>query len=232
MNALASSTSDDWNLGAFDKSSTRHSDSASRASTIGSTATNVVGTDPQISRTLASIRAQAESSTFPRAPREADTTSGKSVAARQPALIEAEAVSDIALHQELAKIVRHVEPLEILERWYGVVEDVRGDEFSARLSSTSSAGDLPHEAGQFSVRRLSADDRQLLCVGAHFTYIVAREIRRGTPQTFSKITFRRMPMWHLRQIAASKAEGKRISQYLNQQTAVWNAEQKPTSFGR
>lgn len=76
--------------------------------------------------------------------------------------------------------------------------------------STGGAAALPDEEGVFPLDLVSPDDEDLVKEGAFFTYTVGRETRGGTRKSVSILAFRRMPMWHLRQIheASIRAERK------------------------
>ncbi len=106
--------------------------------------------------------------------------------------------------------------IQIVEQWHGVVEEVDGDNFYARVLTPDGPAELPEEEGLFPMSMVSEDDRELVGIGAFFTYTVARENRSGTRVNMSVLAFRRMPMWHLRQVADARTEGKRISNYLQQ----------------
>lgn len=129
-----------------------------------------------------------------------------------------DAIGNVRVELQRARLRRDPEPtLEIVQRWFGVVEQTNEDSFIARLASDGRADDEVDEEGTFSLALVSVDDRELVKVGAHFTYTIGRETRLGTRSSVSKLTFRRMPMWHLRQIADAKLEAKRISDFLTEQ---------------
>lgn len=109
--------------------------------------------------------------------------------------------------------------IQVVEQWHGVVEEVRPDGFYGRVL-TAEAAPIPEEEGYFPLSMVSDDDQKLVHKGAFFTYTIGRENRYGTRINMSVLAFRRMPMWHLRQVADAKEEGKRIANYLKQATEI------------
>lgn len=107
--------------------------------------------------------------------------------------------------------------IKVVERWHGLVEEVCGDDmFIARLVSSGGVASLPEEIGEFPMALVSPDDVALVREGALFSYTVARETRGGTRRSVSILSFRRMPMWHLRQINDAKLEGERRAALLTE----------------
>lgn len=117
----------------------------------------------------------------------------------------------------VAGLVSPTPQIQIVEQWQGVVEEVQHDGFYARVL-TGDGTSAPEEEGYFPFSMVSDDDQQLVREGAFFTYTVGRENRYGTRVNVSVLAFRRMPMWHLRQVANATTEGKRIADYLKQAT--------------
>lgn len=110
--------------------------------------------------------------------------------------------------------------VQIVKQWHGVVDavDVERDVFWGRVLSGASAKELVEEEGLFPLSLVSDDDRSLVEVGAFFTYTVTRETWRGTRSNRSVLAFRRMPRWHLRQVADAKEQGLRFASILGRQS--------------
>lgn len=117
----------------------------------------------------------------------------------------------------VSEAVSPMPQIQVVEQWHGVVEEVQHDGFYARVL-TGDGASVPEEEGYFPLSMVSDDDQQLVHEGAFFTYTIGRENRYGTRVNMSVLAFRRMPMWHLRQVAEAKNEGKRIADYLKQAT--------------
>jgi hypothetical protein len=125
----------------------------------------------------------------------------------QPSLVRPLEVRRLEGAKELAKPLSPAH-IQVVERWQGVVEEIIDDIFIARLVSTGGVASLPEEVGDFPMSLVSPDDIALVKEGALFTYTVARETRAGTRRSISMLSFRRMPMWHLRQITEAKIQGE------------------------
>ena len=79
--------------------------------------------------------------------------------------------------------------------WEGVVTRIERDYFQAKLKNVKGATSDSFEHAEFSVSDVPIGDRDLLCVGGIFRWVVGLESRSGTRQKYSKVVFRRLPAW-------------------------------------
>jgi hypothetical protein len=81
----------------------------------------------------------------------------------------------------------------ILQRWEGVVSEVREDEFDARLTDLTSPR-APEEQATFPMSEISASDEPLVEPGAVFYWYIGYEDKvGGQRERTSGIRFRRLP---------------------------------------
>jgi len=104
---------------------------------------------------------------------------------------------------DLHKINLNAKPLDDFfskQKYEGVVLDVRGETFIARLRNLTE--DLPDEEAEFIVEDLSKDDLPLLRDGAIFYWNMGyRDLVGGQRIACHMINFRRLPAWTSREIA-------------------------------
>jgi hypothetical protein len=99
--------------------------------------------------------------------------------------------------------------LNPVQEWEGVVTEVSGDDFEARLHS---AGRLVgvEETALFPRAVVPKDDVDLLKVGAIFSWsISAGRSPEGHYTATSEIKFRRHPVWSERDIALARSQAER-----------------------
>ncbi len=81
---------------------------------------------------------------------------------------------------------------EVLQKWEGIVLDVSGNSFAARLIDL--IGNEPDQEAEFPIRELSPRDRKRLIPGALFYwYIGYRDDLSGDRDRSSRLRFRRLP---------------------------------------
>ncbi|MFC1643132.1 hypothetical protein ACFL5O_10700 [Myxococcota bacterium] len=94
-------------------------------------------------------------------------------------------------------------------RWEGVVEEVRDDEFDARLVDIM--GDEPDISVTFPVDDLSCEDVRLLKSGAVFYWIIGyREDATGQRSRIAVVKFRRLPARRSEDLEKAKLEAEAI----------------------
>jgi hypothetical protein len=88
------------------------------------------------------------------------------------------------------------EHLVVLQDWEGVVEDVRNDDFFARLRDRTSGSNFDAEAAEIPISEVDADDLPLLKPGAIFYLTIYRRIlESGRHERATRMFFRRLPAW-------------------------------------
>lgn len=96
------------------------------------------------------------------------------------------------------------ERVELLQQWEGVVEEVEGEEFFARLSDRTNPA-REQEVATFECAEVSTDDLPLLVPGAVFYWSISyRVARHGQKTRTSSIKFRRLPAWSANDIRRLK----------------------------
>jgi hypothetical protein len=109
--------------------------------------------------------------------------------------------------------MRSPEQFTALQKWEGVVLDIQGETFSARLSDlTTSHVD---EEADLPIAEVSAADRDLLQPGAFFYWTIGYlDDRYGQRQRASRIRFRRLPAWTQEEVEAARMEADALAEQL------------------
>jgi hypothetical protein len=88
------------------------------------------------------------------------------------------------------------ERLVVLQDWEGVVEEVRENDFFARLRDRTSGSNFDAEAAEIPIGEVDADDLPLLKPGAIFYLTIYRRILdSGRHERATRMFFRRLPAW-------------------------------------
>ncbi|MCH8028524.1 MAG: hypothetical protein IH874_01145 [Candidatus Dadabacteria bacterium] len=96
-----------------------------------------------------------------------------------------------------------------LQKWEGTVLSVKKDYFEARLVDFTGNG--PDEIAEFSINEVSADDLELLHLGAVFYWNIGyHNIKGGQRLRSSIIRFRRLPAWTHTEIQRSEQEAEEL----------------------
>lgn len=96
-----------------------------------------------------------------------------------------------------------------LQKWEGVVLEVREDFFLARLVDLTQQS--PDEEAEFPIEEVSQEDLDLLQPGAVFYWNIGYLDKRSGQRTrASVIRFRRLPVWTQEEIESATREAKRI----------------------
>ena len=89
-----------------------------------------------------------------------------------------------------------VEQVIVLQDWEGVVEEVREDDFVARLMDKTAGQKFDSEAAEIPKSEVDRDDIELLKPGAIFYLTVFRRVaRNGRQERITRLIFRRLPAW-------------------------------------
>ena len=105
---------------------------------------------------------------------------------------------------------------EILQDWEGVVETIGNENFTARLRNLTNNEPYPSEAAELPIEDISADDLELLRVGAVFYLTVGRLIWfNGRQERFGRIVFRRLPGWTLSTLRRAEKRAEHLSRFLD-----------------
>jgi hypothetical protein len=96
-----------------------------------------------------------------------------------------------------------------LQKWEGVVLEVRSDSFLTRLVDLTLPG--PDEEAEFSLDEVSEEDRPLIRPGAIFYWNIGYHTSYSGQRTrTSLIRFRRLPAWTREELEAAKREAERL----------------------
>jgi len=100
-----------------------------------------------------------------------------------------------------------------LQKWEGVVEEVKSDYFVARLVDLTEPNQ--DEEAEFALDDVPEADRPLIAPGAIFYWNIGYlDNRHGQRYRASLIRFRRLPAWTEDEIKASREEAERIANAL------------------
>lgn len=99
--------------------------------------------------------------------------------------------------------------------WEGVVLDLKGLTFTARLKNVKGAEVNFSEAAEFDIADVPIGDRDLLLPGGIFRWVVGLESRSGTRQKYSRIVFRRLPAWTARSLNKADSSLKELVAGIN-----------------
>lgn len=97
--------------------------------------------------------------------------------------------------------------------WEGVVLEVLGDSFSARLVDMSDPSQY-EEAEILNTAVSDQSDIELIVPGAIFFWSIGRRIEGRRSEQISLIQFRRLPVWSKREIQQSKQEAAEVMKEL------------------
>lgn len=96
-----------------------------------------------------------------------------------------------------------------LQKWEGIVLEVKEDSFLARLIDLTEEG--PEEEVELPLEEVSEDDRKLVKPGAIFYWNIGyHDTSRGQRIRSSMIRFRRLPVWQKAEIDDTKRKAKRL----------------------
>lgn len=85
--------------------------------------------------------------------------------------------------------------LKTLQLWEGTVTEANCDGFVATLKDKTNS-DNPDEQVVFGLDEISEDDRQFVCAGSTFYWVIGAERTRGGQlRNVSVVQFRRVPAW-------------------------------------
>jgi hypothetical protein len=101
-----------------------------------------------------------------------------------------------------------------LQSWEGVVLEVNGNSFAARLADMS--GEHQDEEVEVSKEELSEFDLELLERGAVFYWTIGyrQRLPKGARERVSRIRFRRLPAWSKAELTATRERAETLSREL------------------
>ena len=83
-----------------------------------------------------------------------------------------------------------------MQDWEGVVEEVRENDFVARLIDKTAKAKFDSEAAEIPKEEIDSDDMELLKPGAIFYLTVFRRVMpNGRQERATRLIFRRLPAW-------------------------------------
>lgn len=108
---------------------------------------------------------------------------------------------------QTAKKIRDI-AFRSLERWEGVVDELKGNEIFVRLYSDS----IPnyHETAVLSTNDVDPDDRELLVPGGVFYWSIGYRDGPSGRETISVMRFRRLPAWDEKRLNKIRREADEL----------------------
>ncbi len=100
--------------------------------------------------------------------------------------------------------LRSAEEVAPKVKWLGFVTEILHDGFCARFQSSTS--DRKAIVAEFDFDELTADDQEILKVGAHLVWAIFTERRRGGLENSSVLYIRRLPPPTSRNLKIAKSE--------------------------
>jgi len=95
----------------------------------------------------------------------------------------------------------------LLQKWEGIVTQVKKDSFFARLTDLSEEG--PDEEAEFPVEEIPASDRKLVTPGAVFYWCIGYlDTVHGQRIRASAVRFRRLPVWTKEELGKARLEAQ------------------------
>lgn len=99
---------------------------------------------------------------------------------------------------------------KIIQEWEGRVTQVYDKHFLARLLDITEKRDTETEEAEFSLDDLSDYDKNRVRNGAIFRCVIGYEKRKGTVTRFSRIVFRRLPVWRIKDFKSADARAEEL----------------------
>jgi hypothetical protein len=108
-----------------------------------------------------------------------------------------------------------IRPFTLLQAFEGLVEELNGDYFFARLHDLTCPSN-PVETAELPLADISLPDRPLLQPGSIFYWSIGHETKpTGQIQRVSEIRLRRMPQWTQQAMDAVDARAEQLSEWFN-----------------
>lgn len=100
-----------------------------------------------------------------------------------------------------------------LQKWEGVVTEVRQDTFLSRL--VPMVGEGSDQEAEIYVEEIDQEDRELIELGAVFYWTIGYLDRPSGRMRASAIRFRRLPVWTRRELQIAKIEAAKLKSLLD-----------------
>lgn len=107
----------------------------------------------------------------------------------------------------------------IIQDWEGIVESIETETFTALLRDLTANEAYPGEMADLPIEDIAPDDRGLLKPGAIFYLTVGRSIYpTGQQQRFSRMEFRRLPVWTSADFSRADERAQRLARFLGSES--------------
>lgn len=115
---------------------------------------------------------------------------------------------------------KHREASEVIvQDWEGIVESIETEIFTALLLDLTADEAYPGERADLPVEDITPDDRELLKPGAIFYLTVGRSTGpTGQRQRFSRMEFRRLPVWTSADFNRADERAQRLARFLGSES--------------
>lgn len=107
----------------------------------------------------------------------------------------------------------------IIQDWEGIVEFIETETFTALLRDLTVNEAYPGEMADLPIEDIAPDDRGLLKPGAIFYLTVGRSTdATGQQQRFSRMEFRRLPVWTSADFSRADERAQRLARFLDSES--------------
>lgn len=115
---------------------------------------------------------------------------------------------------------KHREASEVIvQDWEGIVESIETEIFTALLRDLTANEAYPGERADLPIEDITPDDRGLLKPGAIFYLTIGRSTGpTGQQQRFSRMEFRRLPVWTSADFDRADERAQRLAHFLGSES--------------
>lgn len=115
---------------------------------------------------------------------------------------------------------KHREASEVIvQDWEGIVESIKTETFTALLCDVTADETYPGERADLPIEDIAPDDRGLLKPDAVFYLTVGRSTGpTGQRQRFSRMEFRRLPVWTSADFDRADERAQRLARFLGSES--------------
>ena len=107
----------------------------------------------------------------------------------------------------------------IIQDWEGIVESIETETFTALLRDLTANEAYPGEMADLPIEDIAPDDRELLKPDAIFYLTVGRSTdTTGRQQRFSRMEFRRLPVWTSADFSRADERAQRLARFLGSES--------------
>ena len=105
-----------------------------------------------------------------------------------------------------------------LQKWVGIVTDIRGELFFARINDLTNEKNPP-EIAEIPIEEISPEQRNHIEKGAIFYWNIGYLDASGTRYRQSFIRFRNLPLWNDEDLEIANQKAKKLKEYFDSKSA-------------